>query len=178
MSTIEEATAFLRSIKPGQRVSLFDPRSVNHRNTWHAEYVMDGKQPNLPYNPICNKPDHHRIYMRTWEHVTCFISNVCACELASGWKKLAVWDMPADARHSMSQTGFDNREHGEGRRTWQSTMCGVLLETTGGVNLREQGHHSYITLGTVHRLNCPGCMMREGMPPEEIDGVTVFGVAA
>ncbi|MEU3979688.1 hypothetical protein AB0F77_06170 [Streptomyces sp. NPDC026672] len=173
---LDLATEFLQRIKPGQRVSLFDPRSVNYRDKWHAEFVLDGEQPNLPYNPICKNSRHFRIYMRMHKDVVCFISNLCACELANGSKRLAVWDMPEDAKHSMSATGFDNGMHYEDRRTWQSTMCGLLLETTGGVSLREQGHSSYITIHSLDRLTCPGCLMREGKPPQEIDGVTIFGI--
>ncbi|MFE6939576.1 hypothetical protein [Streptomyces chartreusis] len=177
MPTIEEATEFLKGIQAGQRVSLFDPTAVNHRNTWHAEWVLEGEQPSLPYNPVCNNLQHFRIYMRVWKH-TGFISNLCACELAEGRKRLALWDMPADAKHSMSATGFDNGRHDKKRQTWQSTMCGVLLETTGGVKLWEQGHQSYANRMTLDRLTCPGCQMREGKPPQEIDGVTVFGAVS
>ncbi|MFD4475963.1 hypothetical protein ACFWPU_07590 [Streptomyces sp. NPDC058471] len=178
MHTVDNATAFLRAIQPGQRVSLFDPHAVNNRGKWTAEFVGEGKQETLPYTPICTNPDHFRIYMRVHENVRCYISNLCACELASGSKQLAVWEMPEDARHSMSATGFDNGKYDAERQTWQSTMCGVLLETTGGVKLWDLGHSSYITIHSLHRLTCPGCLMREGKPPAEIDGVTVFGGAA
>ncbi|MEU0942379.1 hypothetical protein ABZ379_06215 [Streptomyces canus] len=177
MPTIEEATDFLRGIKPGQRVSLFDPRAVNHPGKWCARYVLEGEQPNLPYNPICRNRNHFRIYMQVWEH-TGFVDNLCACELANGRKRLTVWEMPEDAKHSMSATGFDNGKHYEERRTWQSTRCGVLLETTGDAKLWEQGHRSYISPANFHLINCPGCLMKEGKPPAEIEGVTVFGVAA
>lgn len=175
--TIEAATDFLRGIQPGQRVSLFDPRGVNNPGVWSPLYVLHGEQRNLPYNPICTNRDHFRISMRVWEH-TGFISNMCVCELLDGRKRLAVWDMPEDAKHSVSATGFDNGKHDEDRRTWQSTMCGVLLETTGDVKLWEQGHSSYITIHSLDRLTCPGCLMREGKPPHEIEGVTVFEVSA
>ncbi|MFE7114919.1 hypothetical protein ACFU99_05775 [Streptomyces sp. NPDC057654] len=178
MLSIGEATAFLRDIQPGQRVSLMDPRAVNHPGRWCAEHVLEGEQPSLPYTPICTNPNHFRIYMRVWKDVPGYIANLCACELANGSKQLAVWDMPEDAKHSMSATGFDNGKHYEERRTWQSTVCGVLLETTGGVNLREQGHGSYITIYSLDRINCPGCLMKHGMVPAEIDGVSVFGGAA
>ncbi|MGW6604842.1 hypothetical protein [Streptomyces sp. NPDC055036] len=174
---LEEATKFLKEIQPGQRVSLMDPKAVNHRGRWCAEFVLEGEQPTLPYTPICTNRDHFRIYMRVWEH-TGYISNLCACELANGSKQLAVWDMPQDAKHSMSATCFDNGKHDEERQAWQSSMCGVLLETTGGVKLWEQGHGSYITIHSLGRINCPGCLMKHGKPPAEIDGVTVFGGAA
>lgn len=174
---LDLATEFLQGIKPGQRVSLFDPRAVNHPGQWCAEFVLEGERPNLPYNPICTRSTHFKIYMRVWEH-TGFVSNLCACELAKGQKRLAVWDMPEDATHSMSASGFDNGKHYEERQTWQSTRCGVLLETTGGVKLWEQGHRSYITPANFDLINCPGCLMREGKPPQEIEGVTVFEVPA
>ncbi|WP_405668048.1 hypothetical protein [Streptomyces sp. NBC_00055] len=174
MPTIDEATAFLRGIQPGQRVSLWDAVSVSNRGEWSALYVLHGVQRRLPYNPVCTDHDHFRISMRVWENHG-FISNMCACELLDGRKRLAVWDMPADAKHHVSATGFDNGKHCEGRRTWQSTMCAVLLETTGGVKLWEQGHSSYITVHSLDRLTCPGCLMRAGKQPSEIDGVTVLG---
>ncbi|MBD0734002.1 hypothetical protein [Streptomyces sp. CBMA29] len=170
-SNIERATDFLRGIQPGQRVSLFDPLAVNHPGTWQAEWVLEGEQPTLPYNPICYVRDHFKIYMRVWLH-TGFISNLCACELDMGRKRLAVWSMPDDARHSMSATSFENRETGQG---WQSTECGVLIETTGGISPNKQGHSSYITPESRHRLTCPGCLMRHGELPEDVTGVVLYG---
>lgn len=175
--TIEEASEFLKGIEPRQRVSLFDPRDVNHRGVWSPLYVLHGVQRNLPYNPTCTNRDHFRISLRVWEH-TGFILNMCACELVAGRKRLAVWDMPADAKHVMSATGFDNGKHYEERRTWQSTMCGVLFETTGDRRWHEHGHMSYPAPVHWPQITCPGCAMREGRPPQEIEGVTVFGGAA
>ncbi|PNE43382.1 hypothetical protein [Streptomyces noursei] len=173
--TIEEATEFLQGIKVGQRVSLFDPNSVNSRNQWAPEFVLLGEQPNLPYNLICWNRSHFRIYMRGYEDVVCFISNLCAFELAEGRKRLAVWTMPEDAKHVMSATGFDNGKHYEERRTWRSAMCGVLLETTGGRRWSRDGHFTYPAPIHWPKITCPGCAMREGRPPQEIEGVTVFG---
>jgi hypothetical protein len=178
MPTIEEATDFLQGIKPGQRVSLLDPRAVNFPGKWCALHVLEGEQPNLPYNPLCTNVRHVKIYMRSHPEIPGFISNLCACELANGSKQLAVWDMPTDAKHVMSATGFDNGKHYEERRTWQSTMCGVLWETTGGRRWHEDGHRTYPAPVHWPEITCPGCAMREGRPPQEIDGVTVFGAAA
>lgn len=174
----EAATEFLQGIEAGQRVSLFDPGSVNSRNQWQPEFVLHGEQPNLPYNPICRNQNHFRIYMRGHLEVPGFISNLCACELAEGRKRLAVWEMPEDAKHVMSATGFDNGKYHEDRQSWQSTMCGVLWETTGGRSWHPEGHLSYPTPTHWHEITCPGCVMREGKAPEEIDGVKVFGGAA
>lgn len=177
MLTIEEATDFLKEIEPGTRVSLYDPRDVNSRNEWCARWVLEGEQETLPYVPVCRGRTHTRIYMRVWEF-TGFIANLCACELVAGRKRIALWDMPADAKHVMSATGFDNGKHYEERQTWQSTRCGVLWETTGGRRWHEDGHLTYPTPEHWHKITCPGCAMREGKPPEEIEGVTIFGYIA
>ncbi|MFE4335383.1 hypothetical protein ACFRQM_40060 [Streptomyces sp. NPDC056831] len=167
--TMDEAIKLLSGIEPGTRVSLFDPRAVNHRNTWCAEFVLPGEQQNLPYNPICHDRSHVRIFMRGHEDVVGFISNVCACELVQGSKRLAVWEAPENALHSMSATGFEDRESG---RTWQSTMCGVLLETTDGRSPWREGHMSYVIDGRLpDRLTCLGCRLRHGARPEECAGV-------
>ncbi|MFV0135558.1 hypothetical protein ACLGIH_20440 [Streptomyces sp. HMX87] len=171
MVTIQAATDFLKGIKPGARVSLLDPHDVNSRNEWQALHVLEGEQPTLPYVPVCRDMTHTRIYMRVWVH-TGFIANLCACELAAGRKWIATWDMPADAKHVMSATGFEDRETSQ---TWQSTRCGVLLETTDGRRPYKDGHLTYPTPTHWHKITCPGCAMREGKDPEAIEGVTVFG---
>ena len=155
---VDVATEFLRGIKPGQRVSLLDPRAMNFPGKWMAEYVLEEAPDRLPYTPVCTKPTHFKIYMRGHLEIPCFVSNLCACELAKGSKQLAVWEMPADA--------------------WQSTMCGELFETTGGRRWHEHGHLTYPTPTHWPKITCPGCAMREGRPPQEIDGVTVFEVSA
>jgi len=175
---VDVATEFLRGISPGQRVSLFDPRAVNFPGQWCAVHMLEEAPDRLPYTPVCTKPMHFKIYMRTHLEIPGFVSNLCACELAKGSKHLAVWEMPADAKHVMSATGFDNGKHDEERQTWQSTMCGVLWETTGGRSWHKDGHMSYPAPVHWPKITCPGCAMREGRPPAEIDGVTVFEVSA
>ncbi|UXX93948.1 hypothetical protein N7U49_21300 [Streptomyces sp. AD2-2] len=177
MLTLEETTDFLKEIRPGMRVSLLDPRDMNSRNEWQALHVLEGEQPTLPYTPVCRDMSHARIYMRVWAH-TGFIANLCACELAAGRKRIALWEMPPDAKHVMSATGFDNGKHYEERRMWQSTRCGVLWETTGGRSWSQDGHRTYPTPAHWHKITCPGCAMREGKSPEDIDGVTTFGYLA
>ncbi|MGW3763062.1 hypothetical protein [Streptomyces sp. NPDC005131] len=166
--TMAEATEFLKGIEAGSRASLLDPRAVNHPGTWSAEFVLLGEQQTLPYTPLCRDSSHTRIYMRVWEH-TGYVSNLCACELAAGNKRLAVWQMPDDATHSMSATGFDDRETG---RRWRSTQCGVLIETTDGVHPSAYGHQAYVVPGMVRdSLTCPGCRLRNGVGPESCPGV-------
>ncbi|MEU1552208.1 hypothetical protein ABZ517_05725 [Streptomyces scabiei] len=174
---LDMATEFLQRIQPQQRVSLLDPRAINFPGKWMAEYVLEEAPDRLSYTPVCTKSTHFKIYMRVHLGITCFVSNLCACELAKGSKQLAVWEMPEDAKHVMSATGFTNGKHYEEQRTWQSTMCGVLFETTGGRRWHEHGHMTYPAPVHWPEITCPGCAMREGRPPAEIDGVTVFEVA-
>ncbi|MFD3923052.1 hypothetical protein [Streptomyces sp. NPDC058595] len=168
---LKEATEFLTAIEPGQRVSLWDPHAVNHPGQWKALFVLpEEPQPTHPYTPKCLNRQHFRLYMRLWQQTVCFVSNLCACELAEGSKRLTVWDMPTDATHSVSQTCFSDPETG---RTWLSSQCGVLLETTGGRLPHREGHRYYPQFGAVpDSLTCPGCRMRNGMRPETCRGVT------
>ncbi|MFI1796598.1 hypothetical protein ACH427_04460 [Streptomyces sp. NPDC020379] len=157
--TFDEATGLLASLKAGDRISLLDPGAVNYPGRWNPYFVLDGEQATLPYVPVCRNRQHTRIYMRVWEHIG-FIANLCACELAAGRKQLKTWVMPEDAKHIVSATGFKDRATNQ---TWQSTQCGVLLETTGGRRWG-QGHLSYPMYGHHEdRITCPGCRLSNGL---------------
>ncbi|MEU5425214.1 hypothetical protein AB0H73_06350 [Streptomyces olivoreticuli] len=158
--TLDEATELLASVKAGDRVSLLDPHDVNHRGRWIPYFVLDGEHVTLPYVPVCRNRQHTRIYMRVWEH-TGFIANLCSCELTAGKKQLKTWVMPEDAKHIMSATGFEDRDTNQ---IWQSTYCGVLLETTDGQKPWDQGHLYYPMYGHHEdAITCPGCRLLNGL---------------
>ncbi|MEU1816160.1 hypothetical protein ABZ543_13315 [Streptomyces roseifaciens] len=163
--TIEEANELLADLQPGDRLSLLDPKAINHRGLWCAYYVVAAAAVNVPsYRRCLHGPEHVKVSVQVWEH-TGFVDEIAACHLTDpstyARKSVRVWQMPEDAKHTVSQTCFENRETGQ---SWISTTCGVLLETTGDRKWWKDGHLGYPAYG-MHsdRITCPGCQLRNGL---------------
>lgn len=140
---------------------------------WQARYVVSGKPADLVRRPFCGDRTHRRIYTQLYESGG-VLSDVCACEVESGRAQLAMWEMPADARHVLSPRGFEDRETG---RCWVSTHCGVLWESAGAQKPCRLDLVTQLSVDRLSGITCPGCALRVGRPLEEIGGLVLSGAA-
>lgn len=165
MMTLELATELLAGLTVGDRVAVKDPRATNCRGQWTNYWVVEDPAINLPTYRRCQH-GHATVSLRVWQH-TKYVDQLAACHLIdpSQWvrKEARVWQPVEGAKHIVSATGLEDRDTGQ---TWQSTVCGELLETTGGRSWGTE-HITYPTYGRhSDRITCPGCRLRNGLDLE------------